>query len=302
MAMSEEDRKSRRYSIGASEWSQILGISPFGDAYRVYQLKTGMESSNWTSKHVQDGNDAEDFVLALAEKRLPLAAGASLVGKQVKLASPKYPYLTATLDGLAEVMVADQQVTAVIEAKTISTAMYSVVPEYYLVQVLAQMFVSGVHFGYLVVWSKKDQEFKSFLIRRADHEGYLQSALSRVLSFWTDNVQAGIPPEKKVVEREAEVQVPEDLLEAFLEAQEAEKVAKEAKDSARDRILEFLGEIDEYRAKDHRYQIDLTTTTTKRLDTKAMQAQHPELAENFYTESKSQRLVIKRIGLKPINS
>lgn len=298
MAMSEEDRKSRRYSIGASEWSQILGISPFGDAYRCYQLKTGMESSNWTSKHVQDGNDAEDFVLALAEKRLPLAAGASLVGKQVKLASQVHPYLTATLDGLAEVMISDQQVTAVIEAKTISTASYSVVPEYYLVQVLAQMYVAGVHFGYLVVWSKKDQEFKSFLIRRSEHEAYLQSALARVISFWVDNVQAGIPPEKKEINRESEVKLPEELLEEFLAAQEAESAAKEAKETARGRILEYLGEVDEYRAKDHRYQVDLTTTTSKRLDTKAMQAQHPDLAENFYTESKSQRLVIKRVGIK----
>ena len=298
MGMSEADRMLRRYSIGASEWSQVLGISPFGDASRVYQSKTGEETHNWVSKHVQDGNDAEDFVLALAEKRLPLVAGSSLVGKQVKLASQTHPYLTATLDGLAEVIVADQQVTAVIEAKTISTAMYSVVPEYYLTQVLAQMYVAGVGFGFLVVWSKKDQEFKSFLIRRADHEAYLQSALARVLSFWTDHVQAGIPPEKKVVEREDNVQLPEELLEAFLNAQDAEKVAKEAKESARDRLLECLGEKEEYRAKDHRYQIDLTTNTTKRLDTKAMQAKHPDVAEKFYTESKSQRLVIKRVGIK----
>lgn len=296
------DMKERRNSLGASEWSQVLGLSPFGDSYQVFARKTGLQDSSFATARMADGNDSEDFVLNLAEKRLPLRQGTRLVGKQVKITHHADTWLTATLDAIADLIVDGQPVSAVIEAKTISTPIYNKIPEYYLIQVLAQMYCTGLNLGYLVVWSTKDTEFRAFPVRMEDHREWFEECYAKVRHFWFENVVKNIAPEKKEILREKEVTLADELMEEYLEAQEQEKLHKDRKDEAKKKIIEALGNPTEYRAKDHRYQIDLTTTTSKRLDTDKLKSEKGDLVAPYFSETSSQRLVVKRIGLKMLAS
>lgn len=293
------DPKTRRDSLGASEWSQVLGISPFGDAVKVFDRKTGRNDHGFSSSRMADGNDAEAFVLRLAEARLPLREGSKLVGQQVKIYHPREQWLSATLDGIADVIIDGQPMSAVIEAKTISTPIYKSVPEYYLIQVLAQMYVTGLRHGFLVVWSTKDTEFRSFLIKMDDHEEWFKESHEKVKHFWFEHVVKDVSPPRNDIVREKDVTLDEALIEAYLQAQEDERLAKERKDAAKEAIMEALGNPKEYRAKDHRYQVDLVTTISKRLDTESLKADQADLVGKYQVESSSTRLTVKRIGLKP---
>ena len=296
------DPKTRRDTLGASEWAAVLGISPFGDAFKVYQRKTGQADGSFTSARMADGNDTENFVLNLAEKRLPLVAGTKIVGQQVQITHHSERWATATLDALCDVVIDGRTVSAVVEAKTISTKLYIQIPEYYLIQVLVQMWCCGLEDGYLVVWSTRDTQFGTWHIKFADHKTWFNECLTKVKSFWHENVVKRVPPEHHVIEREKTTDVPEDLMEQYLDAQDAERLAKEQKDLAKQKILEHIGErTEDYRVKTGDYQIDITYVVTKRLDTDKLKAEQGENLAPFYTESKSQRFTLKRVSLKPFS-
>jgi putative phage-type endonuclease len=293
------DPKTRRQSLGASEWAAVLGISPFSDAYKVFASKTGSDSGSFFSPRMADGNDTENFVLNLAEKRLPLVPGTKIVGQQVRIAHHTESWATATLDAIAEVIIGDQKVSAVVEAKTISANLYNAIPDYYLIQVLVQMWCCGLEHGYLVVWSTKETKFKSFLIEMKDHQAWFDECLAKVKGFWMDYVLKGIAPERVEIVREKTTEIPTELIEEYLVSSEKEKFWKERKDKFKEQIMEVIGpDQKEYRIKTTDYQLDMTWVASKRLDTDRLKAEQGDLVAPYYSESGSHRFALKRTSPK----
>lgn len=273
--------------LGASEVACILGISPFGDAYKVYIGKTNPTSDNIPTGKMQLGLDSEDFVLTQFEKKF----NTTVTNKQDRRTHWLETWAGCTLDGMADV----EQYPAVVEAKTISTPLYNTPPEYYAVQVLWQQFVAGVDHGYLAVWSTKDAAFRSYPIHLADHYDKFIDALHKCKAFWFNHVVPKIPPVRERVERQS-TELPEDLLYEYCLLQDQIKDLTERKDALKQEIVEAVGCPSELKAKSSNYQLDITETKSRRLDTKKLEADNPDLVVKYYGESVAQRVTVKRLA------
>lgn len=279
----------RNLYLGASEVACVMGCSPFGDALKVYMTKVYPQRESIPTERMQVGLDTEDFVLTQFEKKL----GVTVTNKQYRMTHWQEVWAGATLDGMA---VIDGK-TAVVEAKTISTPLYLEAPLYYVMQVLWQQWISGAEKGYLAVWSTKDMLFRYYPIDVADHRELLEECIAKCKSFWFNHVVPQNPPEKRVVER-SEQDLPDDLLDQYCSIQEQIKDLDAQKKELHQRIIESVGSPSELRAKNSRFQMDLTTQVSRRLNTKKLEHDNPELTQQYYEQNSSQRLVIKRLGVK----
>lgn len=142
------DHEQRRQRLGASELAATLGISPYMTAWQVQQEKLGKielwEGAEWT----EAGNDYENALLDIAERELgPFT-------RQFRAEHKSLP-LAATCDG-AKLL---DTGSCVIEAKTTGLvgpvqgawgdAGSDEIPDYYLVQVHAQLMCTQADVAYL---------------------------------------------------------------------------------------------------------------------------------------------------------
>lgn len=280
----------RSHYLGASEIACILGISPFGDKFKVWYGKTHPKEFDSTpTGKMQLGLDTEDFVLTQFEKRF----NTTVTRKQERMHHWLEDWAGCTLDGMAVV----NGEKAVIEAKTIGTSIYNTPPEYYVIQVLWQQWVAGVDQGYLVVWSTKDLAFETYAIHIADHQAKLTEAVQAGKEFWMNHVLTGIPPERNTTERQ-DKELPEDLLEEYCHVQDQIKDLTVRKDILRQQIVEAMGCPSDLKSQSSKYQLDITTTQTKRLNSKKLESDNPTLVQNYFETSSSQRVVAKRLSAR----
>ncbi len=223
----------RHNYLGASEIACVLGISPFGDKFKVWHGKTYPKEDSIPTGKMRLGLDTEDFVLTQFEKRF----NTTVTRKQERMRHWLEDWAGCTLDGMAVV----NGEKAVIEAKTIGTSIYNTPPDYYVIQVLWQQWVAGVDQGYLVVWSTKDLAFESYPIHIADYQAKLTEAVQ---------------------------------------------------------IVEAMGCPSELKSQSSKFQLDITTTQTKRLNSKKLESDNPELVQNYFETSSSQRVVAKRLSAR----
>ena len=280
---------ARSSYLGASEVACILGTSPFGDALKVYYTKTHPQSSTPPTERMQVGLDTEDFVLTQFEAKFET----KVTHKQCRMIHWMENWAGCTLDGLAEV----NGKTSVVEAKTISTSLYLEPPAYYVVQVLWQQWIAGCDQGYLAVWSTKDLAFKAYPIHINDYLPLLTEAVDKCKKFWFDHVAAKVPPERKSIERTSSNDLPEELLDKYCTIQEQMKDLEAQKKDLYQKIFETLGHPQELRAKSDRFQLDLTTQASKRINSKKLEFENPELVQKYIEQNSSQRLVVKRLGV-----
>lgn len=279
---------SRSSFLGASEIACILGISPFGDAYKVWasKMSTGHEST--PTERMQQGLDTEDFVLTQFEKK----HNTKVTHRQDRCLHYIETWAGCTLDGLASV----DGKTAVVEAKTISTPLYITPPDYYVVQVLWQQFVVGAERGYLAVWSTKDCRFRTYPIHLADHLPLLTEAFKKCRDFWINHVLTKVPPEKRTTERESK-DLPDGLLERFCEIQDQQKDLEAEKKMLRQQIIESLGCPEELKSRNSRFQVDIINQTTRQFNKEKLENENPGLTEKYYDQNTTQKLVVKRLSV-----
>lgn len=127
----------RNRSVGASEAAAVLGVCPYATPIDVWQRKLGLAPPMPESEPMLWGSLLEPVILAEYERR----TGRAVFDRQRFDRHPKYPWMTATLDGVAE--------DRIIEVKTASAYAdewgdeeTDQIPESYLVQVHHQMAVT----------------------------------------------------------------------------------------------------------------------------------------------------------------
>jgi putative phage-type endonuclease len=146
--LSPEWMELRRTKIGASDVSTILGLSPFGGtAFGLFLEKTGQKRPWAGNEATNHGHDNEDTA------RLAYAAevGDAVVPLVCVCDVPGFEFLMCSLDGWrAEGVVVE--IKAPIEAGTFREAKEGHIDEHYLVQVYAQLFVTGAKRCDFTVW------------------------------------------------------------------------------------------------------------------------------------------------------
>lgn len=131
--------KRRRHSVGASEASAALGISPWESPLSLWQRKTGRAPDPVMNEAMRWGHLLEPLLQAEYERKV-----GTTINPQVFITHCKYPFMTATLDGFTDT-------GKIVEFKTTSGWSkgwghedFEEIPFHYLIQLHHQFACAGV--------------------------------------------------------------------------------------------------------------------------------------------------------------
>jgi putative phage-type endonuclease len=299
----------RARGLGGSDIAAVLGVSPWASRYSVWAEKVGL-----VQRDPSDTTEAQEF----GHRAEPMLAqwfhdktGLYVLGQQQQVEHPVYPWRRCTLDGF----VGESPDTPIgkslgpYEAKTTPdspAAWEAAVPVYYQCQATWLMLVtetehcwfSVLHHGFANI-----HRWYEFHLDDAD-AAYVRAETDR---FWYEHVLTGIPPTvdgseattdalagmwSETIEG-ASVPADDELLRLLAERDQWKQTAEMA-EAALDRIDNevrlAIGENEVLVGPDGKKLSSWKWQTAHRLDSKALKAEHPELAEQYMTESRSRVL------------
>ena len=288
----------RRKGIGGSDAAAILGLSPWKTAMDVWLEKTGEYIEDEDNEKMYWGRALEDIVAQEFANR----TGLKLRRKNAILIHPKHHYMLANVDRL---IVGEK---AGLECKNIgyysAEHWYAGVPEYYQTQVQHYMAVTGFPVWYVAVLIG-GQEFKYYKIARDDY--FIRQLIEAETEFWymvetrtpppVDGTKASTELIKKLypeAEEGKEIDLPFEafeLIQQYEQACEEEKRIQLIKDEAANKLKDMLGTAE--RGSIHGRTVIWQNVVARRLDTKALQKEYPDIYERFAQESVYRRFSIK---------
>lgn len=297
MPLTDEQIAIRATGIGASELAAALGLSPWCTPLELFQRKRGELSPPEETRPMRFGNFAEQFILdefQLAHPDLPLVRAPNTLRR-----GPLLAHLDAWVPDVCNV----QAKTARTRAGWGDSGSNSV-PEYYLIQVQAEMLLANVHVSYMPVFFG-GSEYDEFVVE-ADWE--LQEMIEDgAHSFWR-RVQEGEPPEPvSYADVQARwgskstanaVTADEQALSAITALRELTALSKELDDKIEFRraiVMKHLGENDTL--IDASGKVLATWKAAKpslRFDSKTFQLEHADIYDQYLKPSDvSRRFLIK---------
>lgn len=292
----------RRNGIGGSDAAAIMGLSPWRTAMDVWLEKTG----EFTRDDEHDEENEKMYwgtvLEAVVAKEFTRRTGLKTRRMNVMIQSRKHPFMLANVDRL----VVGQP--AGLECKT--TGLYNLddwrigIPEYYYPQVQHYMAVTGYDTWYVAVLIG-GQEYKHYEVPRDD--GFIRELVAAESDFWR-RVTEKIPPPidgtnastelltrlYPEAEEGTEIELPLDALALIIQYEEAcrqEKEIQHVKNEAANKLKDMLGSHE--RGFIHDRQVIWKNVVSRRLDTKALQKEDPDIYQRFAQESVCRRFSIK---------
>ena len=289
----------RRQGIGGSDAAAILGLNPWKTPMDVWLEKTGEFTRNdEQNEKMYWGNVLEDVVA----REFMARTGLKVRRRNAILKHKDRPFMIANIDRL----VTGQR--AGLECKT--AGQYTAddwamgVPEYYQAQVQHYMAVTGYPVWFVAVLIG-GQEFKYYKITRDNY--FIRQLIEAETEFWNmvetrtpppvDGTKASTELIKRLypeAEKGKEVELPFEafeLIQQYERACEEEKRIKLIKDEAVNKLKDMLGTAE--RGSIHGRRVIWQNVVSKRLDTKALQKEYPDIYERFAQESIYRRFSIK---------
>jgi len=305
--------KMRHGGLGASDAAAVLGISPWLSPFSLFWQKIAEPVDDDMTEPQLWGTLLEPVIV---DRFRTLHPEFTVTDGRGMYADPDRPYVRATPDGLVYETGADGGMpVALLEAKTgdprwahdWGTPGSADVPDHYWCQVQQQMHVMDLDVTYLVVLLG-GKDYREYQVPRdqAFIDGTLLPALAE---FWDRVTRMDAPPVDAMDSttttlrglhpdvEDIEVEVDADVAQAWIDAQHAVKAADAMKALAVNRMLDAIG--------DGRYavheQVRLATrivSNVARIDTKALRAEMPDVAEKFTrtTRTASLRSLLKDEG------
>lgn len=286
---------ARKSGIGGSDVAAILGLSPWRTPLDVWLDKTGQGQPLAESAPMHWGSLLEPVILDEFQRETGLQVTRNLPMFQ----HAEHGWMLANIDGATD--------GGIVEAKTARSDKdwgepgSAEIPVYYQTQVAHYLAVTGAHLAYVPVLIGAS-DFRIYQVERDD--AFVSDLIEAERAFWVDHVQAGAPPAPvnaadalKLWARDNGATIEaDDILAAQIVGLKALKAqAKE--------IEERIGTMDdavriafgEAATITHAGQVLATykAQTARRLDTKAIEAAHPEIVAQFRRESVSRVLRIK---------
>ena len=295
----EEWLEHRRRGIGGSDAAAILGMNPWRTPMDVWLEKTGEFTRNdEENEKMYWGTALEDIVA----REFMTRTGLKVRRRNAILKHKQYPFMLANVDRLVV------RQSAGLECKT--AGQYSAddwavgVPDYYIPQVQHYMAVTGYKTWYVAVLIG-GQEFKYYKVARDD--SFIRELIQAETAFW-ELVEERTPPPidgtsasteliKKLypeAEKGKEIELPFEafeLIQQYEQACEEEKRIQLIKSEATNRLKDMLGTAE--KGSIHGRQVIWQNVTSKRLDSKALQKEQPEIYGRYVRESIYRRFSIK---------
>ena len=298
----EEWLESRRNGIGGSDASAILGLNPYSTPLSVYMDKIGKGKEEETNEAMRQGTDLEQYVA----ERFSEQTGLKVKKCNKILQHQEHPWMLANIDRQIVGM------NAGLECKT--TSPYSkfrfdegeINPHYYA-QVMHYMAVTGAEKWYVAVLVL-GKAFHVFEIPR--DEAYIATLIEAEREFWEEHVVPRVPPLPMGTEADGEA------LNALYPAAEVEDAAMDLgglddilnlrgmKVEKRDALQKEIDDIDQQikaemgtfeRGVSVHWTVRWSNTESRRVDTKALKAKYPKIAEECVKVTKGRRFTVSRV-------
>lgn len=260
--LSDEQKVARRLGLGASDISELIGISPYEGAspVRLFAEKTGLvpDEDDIETKEQMVGHALELPLVKLYERESGRTVSVS--GEYVEsVVDEQDSWMRCNLDGRIE------GARIALEIKCVGIGMASDwdllsddgIPHYVRTQCAWQMRVADLDEVHVVALVAGPSGFRVYYVKR-DRE--LESALvTEARAFWLRVQERRIPPldassaSKELLERlypppptDVEVQAPDELVDMMkrrIRAAAAEARAGEAKEILNNEIREAMGKL-----------------------------------------------------------
>lgn len=171
--------QERRKYVTASEVASVLGANRYQSAYELFAAKTSGVVAP-VNHHMQRGIDNEHKVLA--------TCGIRYRPWNKLIASRKYPWLAATIDGVGH----EQGITYVLEAKCPARPWKTGEYKKYHAQVLTQMLATGIENAVLIEGiGPSYAKSKQYILCLADFDSEVAEILDKTYRFHRD-LQRGV--------------------------------------------------------------------------------------------------------------
>jgi putative phage-type endonuclease len=287
----------RRTGIGGSDVAAILGLSRWKSPLDVYLDKTGQAASTAETEPMRWGTLLEPVILAEFSRR----TGVTVEKPRDIIRDPGFPWMLASLDGWAP------ELEAVVEVKTARTSDgwgddgSGEIPAYYQTQVAHYMAVTGATIAFVPVLIGAS-EFRVYQVER--DEVLIRDMVEAERVFWHDHVLAGVPPEPvnaadaaRLWSRDSgeTIEVAGEVADDVEELRHLKAQAKEIEErigSIEDRLKVAFRDASAI-AYGGKTLATFKAQTRKGFDSKALVAAHPDLAEQFRTETTFRSLRLK---------
>lgn len=301
-----EWKRDRRDGIGGSEAASVLGEGRYACARRVYYDKVDPIDLRETPQ-MKRGTSLEPLVVERYRKE----TGRLIVDARNPYIHPKYSFLRGNIDAIVT-DVPGKDGDGVLECKTMGErsfdyALKNGLPEQYILQMQHYMFVSELKWGSFAVLHPDSWTFEHWDVER--NETLMSRIEFEAKRFWTYHVKKHVPPdrlmpdappcfgcqyferchptatrplEKPPSRAEIELErVPElgPALNAWREAQVLKAQADEASASAREMLMDAMG--DRLGGSCDGMKVYRRKVVTERIDTRRLKVRMPEIAKQF---------------------
>lgn len=287
----------RRTGIGGSDAGAICGLNSFSSPFSVYTDKVGLSSEKEPTEAMRIGNDLEEYVA----QRFTEATGKKVKRCNYVLQHPKHQWMLADVDRL---IVGEN---AGLECKTTSAfnktdfTKADIPPQYY-VQCMHYMAVTGAERWYLAVLVL-GLGFYQFVIERNEEE--IQSLINIESDFWHNNILACVEPSPDGTQATAhaisEAYVANEgqsidlmpykgLLEQYQELNAQIKALEREQEQIKQEIQVYMCNATE--GQTGGYKVTWRNQERNSIDAKRLQAEHPEIYNEYLRKSTSRTFKI----------
>jgi len=301
----EEWLLARCRGLGGSDIAAVAGLNPWKSPLGVYLDKIGEAPADTAGEAAYWGNILEDAVA----REFAARTGFRVRRRNAILQHPEHPWMIANVD--REVFTPEGR--GILEVKT--TSAFNArswdeederLPEHVMLQVQWYLGVTGAAFAYVAVLIG-GQHYLHLRVE-PDYE-LIESLIAIGAEFW-QQVEARTPPDidaSVACEQVLKALYPEDdgtelylpeesriLIEQYHLAKTTQKTAEENTRYVGNRIRALMEEHEvAYLPGDERPAITYKTQTARRLDAKRLQAERPDVAAEYTTESTSRVLRVR---------
>lgn len=303
--MSEKEwLKQRRNSLGGSDAGALLGFNKYESPYSLYCSKVHpelFEKDLSDNDAVHFGNVLEDIVA----KEFSARTGKKVRKHNKMMYHPEHEFMSANVD---RVVIGER---AILECKTANEYKKDEwadgnVPASYMAQCYHYLAVTGLDKAYIAVLIG-GQTFIWTTIER--DEEIIKEIIESERKFWYNNVLQQVPPETDDTEptanalnklwnetRNDELTIDEEQSSRFKALISIDKQIKQLQSEKRghqNKLKALLGENEN--GSTSSFKATWKKQRSKRLDTKRLKGERPDIFEQYATESETRPLKIKEL-------
>lgn len=293
----------RKTGITGTDAGAICGLNPFTSAFSVYYDKITEETEEFDNESMRQGRDFEAYIATRFEEE----TGYKVRRANAIFQNEEHPFMLADFDRLIVGLPNGEK--AGLECKTVSP--YSAdkwtdgnIPLHYQLQCQHYLAVSGYSCWYVaaLIFGRE------FIIRKIERdEELIQNLITIEERFWNENVLAKVMPDP-----DGSKDCTEQIAKQYYKSDKEKTIELLGVDSElrrREEVVALIDKLEKEKAiidqkiqlqledaaygESSEYRVSWLSSESRRLDTKKLKAEKPEVYDQYCKTSSSRRFMVK---------